>query len=132
MNDAALIDDPAMIALTRALYWVHEPRDAQGPDARTRDVRERMLGFAWHMRTDEEVLIPLGEPHLGAQTAWKRRVKYFLFRFLRFMTARYERLLAEQTDLSIALSERVIALEAQVTELRERLDHLDPDPRRSR
>jgi len=121
-----------MTALSRALYWVHEPRGAQGMDGGTRDVRERMLGFAWHMRTDEEVLIPLGEPHLGASTAWKRRVKYFLFRFLRFMTARYERLLAEQTDLSIALSERVILLEAQLTEVRERLDHLDPDPRRPR
>jgi hypothetical protein len=83
------------------------------------------MEFAWLRRTDEQRLIPLGEPHLGATSRWKRRVKYLLFRMLRFMTARYDRLLADQADLTVALSERVIDLEAQLTELRTRVEGRD-------
>jgi hypothetical protein len=131
MDDPSALDDPATRSLARALYWVHEPRASrEGAGAGTREIRERMMGFAWRMRVDEGVLIPLGEPHLGAATPLKRRVKYLLFRLLRFMTARYERLLAEQTDLSVSLAERVIELEVQLQEMRDRLDRTDPNPRR--
>ena len=109
-------DDAAEDALERHLYWADEA--GRRPGFGTKDVRESMLEFAAKMRTDERLLIPLGEHNLHSPSAWKRRLKYALFRFLRPITWRYDRLLADQTELSIRLAERVIDLEHEVDRLR--------------
>jgi hypothetical protein len=114
-------DDPAAASLERHLYWADVPgaRRAGG----TSEVREEMLEFAAKMRTDERLVVPLGEPNISSTSPLKGRVKYALFRLLRPVTWRYDRLLADQTELSIRLAERVIDLEREVERLRAVAEH---------
>ncbi|HEX6132176.1 MAG TPA: hypothetical protein VF044_10620 [Actinomycetota bacterium] len=109
-------DDEAREALERHLYWADEPGARR--DGGTPQVREAMLEFAATMRTDERLVIPLGERNLESSSPLKGRVKYVLYRVLRPVTWRYDRLLADQTELSIRLAERVIDLEHEVERLR--------------
>jgi hypothetical protein len=50
-------------------------------------------------------------------TPWKRKVKYLAFRGGRFASRRYDRLLGDSMDLTVALAERLIELEQEVTTL---------------
>jgi hypothetical protein len=109
-------EDEGYRSLMRQLYWSQEA--GARPRAGTEQIREDMIEFVAKMRTDERASVPLGEPHLAAQTPWKRRAKYALFRTGRFATRRYDRLLADAMDLSVALAERVIALEREVASLK--------------
>ena len=109
-------EDEGYLSLVRHLYWSQEA--GARPQAGTKQVREQMLEFVAKMRTDERATTPLGEPHLSARTPWKRKAKYALFRSGRFATRRYDRLLADAMDLSVALAERVIALEREVASLK--------------
>jgi hypothetical protein len=109
-------DDEAAASLERHLYWADVPgaRRVGG----TPEVREEMIEFAARMRTDERLVVPIGEPNLASTSAAKGKVKYALFRLLRPVTWRYDRLLADQAELSIRLAERVIDLEREVERLR--------------
>jgi hypothetical protein len=91
-------------------------------------VREQMLEFVAKMRTDERATTPLGEPHLAAPTPLRRKVKYALFRGGRFATRRYDRLLGDAMDLTVALSERILELEQQVEELQHQVGELRHAP----
>jgi hypothetical protein len=115
--------DEAYVALSRALYRAQ----GQGSVTGTEDVRERLIEFVAQMRTDERTMIPLGEPHLGSLTGWRRRVKYTLFRTGRFATRRYDRLLGEHAELTARLAERVLELEHEVDALRERIGPAEPE-----
>jgi hypothetical protein len=108
-------DDEGYLALSRSLYWSQET--GARPQAGTKQVREQMLEYVANMRTDERMPIPLGEPHLAALTPWKRKVKYLAFRGGRFASRRYDRLLGDSMDLTVALAERLIELEQEVTTL---------------
>jgi hypothetical protein len=108
-------NDEGYRSLLRHLYWSNEA--GARPRAGTEQIREDMIEFVAKMRTDERASVPLGEPHLAAQTPWKRKAKYTLFKTGRFATRRYDRLLADAMDLSVALAERVIALERRVAAL---------------
>ena len=122
-------DDEGYLALSRSLYWSHET--GARPQAGTKQVREQMLEFVANMRTDERMPIPLGEPHLAALTPWKRKVKYLAFRSGRFASRRYDRLLGDAMDLTVALAERLIELEQEVTTLQGQvaeLRHAEDDP----
>ena len=118
-------DDDAAASLERHLYW------ADVPGARrlggTPEVREEMLEFAAKMRTDERLVVPLGERNLASRSAAKGKVKYLLYRVLRPVTWRYDRLLADQTELSIRLAERVIDLEHEVERLRTAIEDAGGD-----
>jgi hypothetical protein len=116
--------DEAYVALSRALYRAR----GDGPSAGTEDVRERLIEFLAQMRTDERAVIPLGEPHLGSASAWRRSMKYSLFRTGRFATRRYDRLIGDHAELTVRLAERVLDLEHEVASLRERLGGAEADP----
>ena len=113
-------DDEAGASLERHLYW------ADVPGARrlggTSEVREEMLEFAAKMRTDERLVVPLAERNLSSPSAAKGKLKYVLYRVMLPVTWRYDRLLADQTELSIRLAERVIDLEHDVQRLRAKLE----------
>jgi hypothetical protein len=112
-----LEQDEAYVALSRALYRAQGERSSVGTD----DVRERLIEFVAQMRTDERTMIPLGEPHLGSLSGWRRRMKYTLFRTGRFATRRYDRLLGDHAELTVQLAERVLDLEHEVAALRDRI-----------
>jgi len=118
-------EDDAYLALSRSLYWSQET--GARPQAGTKQVREQMLEFVANMRTDERMPIPLGEPRLAALTPWKRKVKYLAFRTGRFASRRYDRLLGDAMDLTVALAERLIELEHEVTTLQSQVAELRHD-----
>jgi hypothetical protein len=120
-------DDEAAASLEQHLYWADVPgaRRVGG----TPEVREEMIEFAARMRTDERLVVPIGEQNLASTSAAKGKVKYALFRLMRPVTWRYDRLLADQTELSIRLAERVIDLEREVERLRAEVDDTGSRPR---
>src|SRR2546429_240528 len=109
-------DAPAAQHLDREFYWAEE----ETPRARmsTQQVRDSLHDFAAMMRADQKQMIPRGEPNLAARTAWKRRLKLRLFRLIRPVSWRYDRLLAEHAELSTALAERLQAAEAEIERLK--------------
>jgi hypothetical protein len=115
--------EEVLTSLRRHLYWVggageHEP-------AGTEHVRGKLMDRATRLRADERVYIPLGEPNLGGSTRGRQKAKRLIFRQLRFMTWRYDRLLREQAMLTAALADRVLALEAELAAIREREEEGD-------
>jgi hypothetical protein len=112
-------DDPAFRELARELYWV--------PDGATRglmdvaEVRDRLHDLWGQMRSDERAVIPVGETNLGSPTRWRRRLKYLLWRLLRPVSWRYDRLIGDHAELTTALADRVLALEAEVRRLEAQL-----------
>jgi hypothetical protein len=112
--------DPAELALSRHLYWAQAP--GSRTEVGTKQIREELLEFVAKMRSDERAVIPLGEPHLNSPVSWRRKIKYKLFGGTRFATRRYDRLLGDAMDLTITLAERLIELEREVEDLRERIE----------
>lgn len=115
--------DPGAVALSRHLYWSLEAGSGQVIGAR--HVREQLMAFAWQMRVDEGLPVPLGEAHLTSHLTWRRRWKALVFRATRFAFRRYDRLFAELADLTVGLSERVVELEVETEHLREKLAILE-------
>ena len=116
--------DPAADALVRQLYWEQGSTPAAALGAA--DVRERLIEFLAQMRTDQNLVIPFGEPTLSSPSGWKRRVKYLIFRLGRPVSWRYDRLIGDLADLSVGLAERLVAAETELARLRERVEGSDP------
>ena len=70
------------------------------------------------MRTDETLVIPMGEGNLASPSKWRRQLKYRVWRVMRPATWRYDRLLADHAELTTSLAEKVMALEAEVERLK--------------
>jgi hypothetical protein len=113
-------DDAAFHDLSRELYWAGDatPRGRMS----TADVRNELHDFAALMRADERLEIPRGEANLASTSKWRRQIKLRLFRLMRPISWRYDRLLAEHAELTTALAERVQQLEFEVARLREELE----------
>lgn len=112
--------DPDVDALVRQLYWEQPgaPPSALG----AADVRERLIEFLAKMRTDQNLLIPFGEPTLVSRDKLRRKVKFLMFRFARPVSWRYDRLIGDLADLSVGLAERLVAAETEIARLRERIE----------
>jgi hypothetical protein len=113
-------DDAPAEHLGRELYWAEEGT----PLARmtTADVRNELHDFAALMRADEKLAIPRGEVNLASTSRWRRQLKLRLFRLMRPISWRYDRLLADEAELTTALAERVQQLEAELAQIRARLE----------
>lgn len=116
--------DPATDELIRQLYW--EQGGAPPGVLGAADVRERLIEFLAQMRTDQNLVIPFGEPTLSSPSAWKRRLKYLIFRLGRPVSWRYDRLVGDLAHLSVGLAERLVAAETEIARLRERVEGSDP------
>jgi hypothetical protein len=106
-------------ALLREMYWAEEatPRGRMS----TPDVRDELHDFAALMRADEKLVIPRGEPNLAAVSRWRRQIKLRLFRLMRPISWRYDRLLGDHAELTTTLAERLAAAEAEIGRLRAEL-----------
>jgi hypothetical protein len=113
----------ARTSLERELYWAEEATPRSRMD--TSEVRDALHDFAVMMREDEKQAIPRGEPNLAARKRWKRQLKLRLFRLMRPISWRYDRLLGDVGELAAALADRVAVLEAEVARLREELEGRD-------
>ncbi len=115
-------DDAPAQRLARELYWAEEA--TRRGSMSTAEVRNELHDFAALMRADERVAIPRGEATLSSTSPWRRRLKLGLFRLMRPISWRYDRLLADEAELTTALAERVQQLEAEIAALNARLDRL--------
>ncbi len=113
-------DDAAADHLSRELYWKEEGTSRSRMT--TADVRNELHDFAALMRADEQLAIPRGEANLASTSRWRRQLKLRLFRLMRPISWRYDRLLADEAELTTALAERVQQLEADVARLTARLE----------
>lgn len=102
--------------LLREMYWARE--SAARARMETPEIRDRLHDFAAQMRTDEAVVIPMGEGNLASPSKWRRQVKRRLWRLMRPATWRYDRLLADHAELTTSLAEKVMVLEAEVDRLK--------------
>ena len=113
-------DDASFEHLARELYWAEDGTSRSRMT--TGDVRNSLHDFAALMRADERLAVPRGEVNLASRTRWRRQLKLRLFRLMRPISWRYDRLLAEHAELTTALAERVQQLEAELARLREEHD----------
>lgn len=118
-------EDDAVTTLAREVYWA----GASGLPADARSLRERLDAFTYQMRADQRQAVPVGETFLGSDAGWKRGLKQFVWRLTRFSTMRYDRLLAELSEMNGELARRLVATEEELSRLRRRLDDRDGDER---
>jgi hypothetical protein len=108
-------------ALARELYWAEEATSRSRMT--TAEVRDAIHDFAILMRDDEKQFIPRGEPNLASVSPWKRRLKLRLFRLLRPVSRRYDRLLGDLAELNASLADRLAQAEAELARLRDELQN---------
>lgn len=119
--------DAAFRDLARELYWAQERASRARMD--TAEIRDRLHDLSMQLRADEKVIIPHGEGNLASTSRWRRQVKFRLFRVMRPISWRYDRLIADHAELTTSLAERLMAVEAELARLRAAIDADDPDPR---
>ena len=112
----------ALRDLTREMYWARETAARARMD--TPEIRDRLHDFAAQMRTDETVVIPMGEGNLASPSRWRRQLKRRIWRLMRPATWRYDRLLGDHAELTTSLAEKVMVLEAEVDRLTAEVDRL--------
>ena len=106
--------------LLREMYWARETAARGRMD--TSEVRDRLHDLAAQLRTDETMVIPMGEGNLASPSRWRRQIKYRMWRVMRPATWRYDRLIADHAELTTSLAEKVMVLEAEVDRLKSELD----------
>lgn len=105
--------------LARELYWAQERASRARMD--TPEIRDRLHDLAAQLRADEKVIIPHGEGNLASPSRWRRQMKFRLFRVMRPISWRYDRLIADHAELTTGLAERLMAAEAEIARLQARL-----------
>ena len=113
--------DPAFDDLSRELYWAQERASRARMD--TAEIRDRLNDLSMQLRADEKVIIPQGEGNLASTSRWRRQIKYRLFRVMRPISWRYDRLIADHAELFTSLVERLMAAEAEIARLRAELGY---------
>ncbi len=116
--------------LQREMYWARD--SAARGRMELSEVRDRLHDLAAQLRTDQTLVIPMGEGNLASPSRWRRQMKYRLWRVMRPATWRYDRLIADHAELTTILSEKVMILEAEVDRLKAELSPApEPDPSES-
>jgi hypothetical protein len=112
----AVPSDPAASALARELYWAQDR--VSRARLQTPELRDRLMDMAAQLRADEQAAVPQGEGYLASPSRWRRRLKYGLFRTMRPVSRRYDRLIGDHAELSTGLAERLMAAEVEIARLR--------------
>lgn len=121
------IEDPAAYRdLAREVYWAQERASRARMD--TPEIRDRLHDLAAQLRADEKVVIPHGEGNLASPSRWRRQMKFRLFRVMRPISWRYDRLIADHAELTTSLAERLMAVEAELARLSARVGDEDQGP----
>jgi hypothetical protein len=124
-TDPDVMTDETTAALAREVYWAEGATSMLPTDARS--LRERMDAFTYQLRADQQQTVPVGETFLGSTSGWKRGLKQFVWRLTRFSTMRYDRLLAELSEMNGELARRLVATEEELARLRRELEGRDGD-----
>jgi hypothetical protein len=115
--------DGTAAELAREVYWASDG-ESRTPSA-LGSVQGRLDALAERLRREQRQLVPYGETVLGSSTGWKRATKHGVWRLTRFSTMRYDRLLADLTELTAELAARLQSSEDEVARLRDELARRD-------
>ena len=110
-------NDDARSVLERELYWAGDPTSSVSRS--TAELRIALHDFVASMRADERSPIPRQEPLLGSQAPWKRNTKLLLYRAVRPVSRRYDRLIGDLAALTRLLADRLADAEAEIDRLKE-------------
>lgn len=116
--------DPAADELARELYWAQDR--VSRARLTTPEVRDRLMDLAAQLRADELASVPQGEGYLASPSRWRRKLKYGLFRSMRPVSRRYDRVIGDLAELSTGLAERLMAAEVELGRLRRASGEDDP------
>jgi hypothetical protein len=122
---SSLEPDETTAALAREVYWAGDATSTLPSDARS--LRERMDAFTYQLRADQQQAVPAGETFLGSTSGWKRGLKQLVWRLTRFSTMRYDRLLAELSEMNGELARRLVVTEEELARLRGELEDREGD-----
>lgn len=129
-SDHETADQELADGVLREMYWARDTAARARLD--TSEVRHRLQDLSAQLRTDETLVIPMGEPNLASISRWRRRIKFYLWRIMRPATWRYDRLIADHAELTTSLAEKVMLLEAEVERLSTELASRDETPAEGR
>jgi hypothetical protein len=117
------VSDDARESLQRELYWAAgEPSSASGVP--TAELRARLEELAGTLHRQWGQAAPWGDPLLTTGSRWKRRLKIVMFRALRPISRRYDRVTAELASIGVALADRVARAEEDLRRQEEELASL--------
>ncbi len=119
-DPAADANDDARSVLERELYWAGDPTTSASRS--TAELRVALQDFVAVLRADERSPIPRQEPLLGSQAPWKRNTKLLIYRAVRPVSRRYDRLLGDLATLTRTLADRLADAEAEIERLRSALE----------
>ncbi len=114
--------------LERELYWAAGEEGA--PLTPTADLRARLQDLATALHRQSEQAAPWGDPLLSTGSRWKRRMKIVMFRLLRPISRRYDRVTAELASTGLLLADRLARLEEDRRRQEEELARLSRAVRR--
>jgi hypothetical protein len=109
-------NDDARSVLERELYWAGDPTSSGSGS--TTELRIALHDFVASMRADERSPLPRQEPLLGSQAPWKRNTKLLIYRAVRPVSRRYDRLIGDLAVLTRMLADRLADAEAEIDRLK--------------
>ena len=111
--------EPSREALERELYW------AQGDESAsltpTSELRARLEEIAETLHRQWGQAAPWGDPLLTGGSGIKRRLKIALFRMLRPISRRYDRITAELASIGVGMADRLARAEDDLRRQEEEL-----------
>lgn len=112
----------ARIALERELYW----QDDQGIDAPGpfRDLRQRLEELADTLRSDLSRPFPSRDPYLFGGSRWRRGVKRVLYRLMRPITRRRDRMVVDLAGMTLEVLDHLARAQGDVHRLEEEIVRL--------
>ncbi len=111
--------DDVTAGLAREVYWAGDGAPRLPTDLGS--LGARLDAYTHQLRVDQRQLVP-AESLLGSASGLKRRIKLFTWRLTRFSTMRYDRLLADLSEMNGELARRLLETEEELARLREDLD----------
>jgi hypothetical protein len=116
--------DGVRAALERELYWATEGREGHEP-SRTQSARLAAERLAHRLRREARQAAPWRDPGLVESRGWKRSAKLLLYRLLRPVSHRYDRIGSELAGITVQLADSLLQLERDVVRLRQDLGELE-------
>jgi hypothetical protein len=106
--------------LERELYWA-TGEGAATPLLPSAELRARLEELAQTLHRQWGQAAPWGDPLLTTGPRWKRRFKIVMFRLLRPISRRYDRITAELASISVAMADRLARAEEDIRRQEEEL-----------
>lgn len=105
-----------------------QPERAPGTvpwDGTTRELAGALRELTARLRTEQDQLVPAGDPILGSPSSLKRRLKKVILRTTRPATRRYDRLTADLATIAADLASRLAEAEEETKKARGDYERLE-------